>query len=209
MDLKLKLNNKRKLMMLAFTLMLMIGVVNNLRGQVGPLIMDDFSLNYSQLGFLLSFLSLGAVIVFFLSGKLIEKFGLIKILIYGLLHTGVSLGAVYLSPGYYYLLSSFFFVSMGLTLLNIVSVTIISLSFSNTRGKMINLLHLFYGLGGIIAPYFVTLVLKGGFSWAHSFLFSTVLIIIIFTQFKTSKLPETRATKKRSKSSEHQRAPSG
>ncbi len=196
MDLKLKLNNKRKLMMLAFTLMLMIGVVNNLRGQVGPLIMDDFSLNYSQLGFLLSFLSLGAVIVFFLSGKLIEKFGLIKILIYGLLHTGVSLGAVYLSPGYYYLLISFFFVSMGLTLLNIVSVTIISLSFSNTRGKMINLLHLFYGLGGIIAPYFVTLVLKGGFSWAHSFLFSTVLIIIIFTQFKTSKLPETRASKK-------------
>lgn len=195
MDLKLKLNNKRKLMMLAFTLMLMIGVVNNLRGQVGPLIMDDFSLNYSQLGFLLSFLSLGAVIIFFLSGKLIEKFGLIKILIYGLLHTGVSLGAVYLSPGYYYLLISFFFVSMGLTLLNIVSVTIISLSFSNTRGKMINLLHLFYGLGGIIAPYFVTLVLKGGFSWAHSFLFSTVLIIIIFTQFKISKLPETRASK--------------
>jgi len=196
MDLNIKLDNKRRLMMLAFTLMLMIGVVNNLRGQVGPLIMDDFSLNYSQLGFLLSFLSLGAVIVFFLSGKLIEKFGLIKILIYGLIHTGISLGAVYLSPGYYYLLISFFFVSMGLTLLNIVSVTIISLSFSNTRGKMINLLHLFYGLGGIIAPYFVTLVLKGGFSWAHSFLFSTILIIIIFTQFKASKLPETRASKK-------------
>jgi len=39
---------------------------------------------------------------------------------------------------------------------------------------MINLLHLFYGAGGIIAPYFVTLVLKLGFSWNYSFLFSIV-----------------------------------
>jgi fucose permease len=195
---KYKINNKTKIMILAFTSMLMIGIVNNLRGQIGPLIMDDFALNYSQLGFLFSFLSIGPIIIFFWSGKLIEKFGLIKILLYGLVHTAVSLVAVYLSSGYYYLLISFFLVSMGLTLLNIVSVTIISLSFSERRGKMINLLHLFYGLGGIFSPYFVTLVLKMGFSWAHSFLFSIILIFIIIIQFKTSSLPETKASKNKS-----------
>src|SRR6056297_3658814 len=198
MGYEFKFNNKTRIMFLAFTSMLMIGIVNNLRGQIGPLIMDDFVLNYSQLGFLFSFLSIGAIIVFFLSGKLIEKFGLLKILLYGLFHTAISLLAVYFSSNYYYLLISFFLVSMGLTLLNIVSVTIISLSFSHKRGKMINLLHLFYGLGGIVSPYFVSLVLKMGFSWAHSFLFSLVLIIIIIIQLISSSLPEIRATKEKS-----------
>jgi hypothetical protein len=59
---KFKLDNKRKIMIMAFTSMLMIGIVNNLRGQIGPLIMDDFALNYSQLGFLFSFLSIGAIL---------------------------------------------------------------------------------------------------------------------------------------------------
>lgn len=188
-------NNKRRLMILAFSMMLTIGIVNNLRGQIGPLIIDDFGLSYSQLGFLFSFLSIGPILVFFFSGKLIEKFGLLKVLVYGLIHTALSLFAVHISPGYYYLLISFFFVSLGLTLLNIVSVTIISLGYSNQRGKMINLLHLFYGLGGIIAPYFVTLLIRWGFGWSHSFLFSIIFITIVFVEFKNSKLPETRASK--------------
>jgi fucose permease len=195
---KFKLDNKRKIMIMAFTLMFTQGVVNNFRGQIGPLIMDDFALNYSKLGFLLSFLSVGAIIIYFISGKLIEEFGLIRVLIYGLFHTTAALIAVYLSPGYYILLISFFAVGIGLTLLNMVSVTIISLSFSNTRGKMINLLHLFYGLGGIVSPYIVTLVVNNGFRWAHSFLFSTLLIIIIFIEFKTSSLPNTETSKTKS-----------
>ncbi|MFW5794773.1 MAG: MFS transporter [Bacillota bacterium] len=195
---KFKLSNKIKIMIMSFTSMLMIGIVNNLRGQIGPLIMDDFALNYSQLGFLFSFLSIGAIIIFFLSGKMIEKYGLINIFLYGLVHTAVSLLAVYLSSGYYYLLISFFSISMGLTLLNIVSVTVISMSFSQRRGKMINLLHLFYGLGGIISPYFVTLILKMGFSWAHSFLFSLIFIVIIIIQYKSSRLPEFEASKSQS-----------
>jgi fucose permease len=175
--------------------MMMNGVVNNLRAQVGPYIIEDYALNYSKLGILLSFISIGSMLLYFLSGKLIEKFGLIKLLFYGIVYNSVSLIAIYLAPNYYFLTFSFFLLGSGLTLLNIVSVNLISISYSENRGKMINLLHLFYGVGGIIAPYFVTLVLKLGFSWAHSFLFSIVLLLIIFIEFDTASIPEIEASK--------------
>ncbi|SDK61848.1 MFS transporter [Halanaerobium congolense] len=149
------IKNKQRLMILAFTIMMMNGVVNNLRAQVGPYIIEDYALNYSKLGILLSFISIGSMLLYFLSGKLIEKFGLIKLLFYGIIYNIISLAAIYLSPNYYFLTFSFFLLGSGLTLLNIVSVNLISISYSKNRGKMINLLHLFYGLGGIIAPYFV------------------------------------------------------
>jgi len=187
------IKNKKKIIILAFTIMFMNGVVNNIRGQVGPYIMDDFGLNYSRLGFLLSFISIGAMLVFFISGKLIEKFGLIKLLFYGVLYNTLTLAAVYLSINYYTLLVSFFFLGSGITLLNILAVNLTSISYSEKRAKMINLLHLFYGAGGIIAPYFVTSVLKLGFSWNYSFLFSIILLVIIFFESNSASLPDLEA----------------
>lgn len=188
------IKNKQRLMILAFTIMMMNGVVNNLRSQVGPYIIEDYALNYSRLGILLSFISMGAMFFYFLSGKLIEKFGLIKLLFYGVIYNAVALISIYFSINYYTLTAAFFILGSGLTLLNIVSVNLISISYSKNRGKMINLLHLFYGLGGIVAPYFVTFVIKIGFSWAHSFLFSIALLVIIFIEFKTAAIPEIEAS---------------
>ncbi|TDO71146.1 fucose permease [Halanaerobium saccharolyticum] len=184
------IKNKKKIIILAFTIMFMVGVVNNIRGQVGPYIMDDFGLNYSRLGFLLSFISIGSMLVYFISGKLIEKFGLLKILFYGIIHNILSLTIVYLSSNYYALIFALFLVGAGVTILSISAINLISISYSEKRGKMINLLHLFYGAGGIVAPYFVTLVLKLGFSWNYSFLFSIVLLVIIFFEFNSASLPE-------------------
>lgn len=189
------IKNKQRLMILSFTIMMMNGIVNNLRAQVGPYIIEDYALNYSRLGILLSFISMGAMLSYFISGKLIEKFGLIKLLFYGMIYNAVALLAVYFSTNYYTLTAGFFILGSGLTLLNIVSVNIISISYSKNRGKMINLLHLFYGLGGIAAPYFVTLVIKLGFTWAHSFLFSIILVVIIFIEFKTAIIPEIKVSK--------------
>ena len=189
------IKNKQRLMILAFTIMMMNGIVNNLRAQVGPYIIEDYGLNYSRLGILLSFISMGAMFLYFISGKLIEKFGLIKLLFYGVIYNSLALLAIYFSINYYTLTAAFFILGSGLTLLNIVSVNLISISYSKNRGKMINLLHLFYGLGGIVAPYFVTLVIKIGFSWAHSFLFSIILLVIIFIEFKTAVIPEIEASK--------------
>ena len=102
----------------------MNGIVNNIRGQVGPYIMDDFGLNYSRLGFLFSFISIGSMLVYFISGKLIEKFGLIKILFYGIIHNIVALTIVYLSANYYALLFSLFLVGSGITLLSIAAINL-------------------------------------------------------------------------------------
>lgn len=191
------IKNKNKIIILAFTIMFMNGVVNNLRSQVGPYIMDDFGLNYSRLGILLSFISIGSMVVFFISGKLIEKFGLIKLLFYGVIYNILTLSAVYFSISYYTLIPAFFFLGSGITLLNIIAINLTSISYSEKRGKMINLLHLFYGVGGIVAPYYVTTLLKFGLSWNYSFLFSIFLLIIIFLEFNLVSLPKIESGSKK------------
>ena len=177
--------------------MFMNCVVNNLRSQVGPYIMDDFGLNYSRLGVLLSFISIGSMVVFFISGKLIEKFGLIKLLFYGVIYNILTLSAVHFSISYYALIPAFFFLGSGITLLNIIAINLTSISYSEKRGKMINLLHLFYGAGGIVAPYYVTTLLKFGLSWNYSFLFSIFLLIIIFFEFNSVSLPNIESSGKK------------
>ena len=191
------IKNKNKIIILAFTIMFMNGVVNNLRSQVGPYIMDDFGLNYSRLGVLLSFISIGSMVVFFISGKLIEKFGLIKLLFYGVIYNILTLSAVHFSISYYALIPAFFFLGSGITLLNIIAINLTSISYSEKRGKMINLLHLFYGAGGIVAPYYVTTLLKFGLSWNYSFLFSIFLLIIIFLEFNSVSLPNIESSGKK------------
>lgn len=191
------IKNKQRLIILAFTMMLTHGIINNLRGQVGPYIINDLKLNYSQLGFLLSFISIGAMSIFFLSGKIIEKYGLYKLLSYGLIHTTAALLSVHYAQNYYSLIFSLFLLGSGLTIINIIAVNITSITYSEKRGKMINLLHLFYGVGGIIAPYFVTFVLKSGFKWSYSFLFSIIFIIFIFFELKKVKIPKIEASSKK------------
>lgn len=191
------LKNKKKIIILAFTIMFMNGVVNNIRGQVGPYIMDDFGLNYSRLGFLLSFISIGSMLVYFISGKLIEEFGLVKIIFYGIIHNILALIIVYLADNYYALIFALFLVGSGITILSIAAINLTSIYYNEKRGKMINLLHLFYGAGGIFASYFVTLVLKLGFSWNYSFLFSIILLIIIFFQFNSASLPDIESGEKK------------
>jgi len=191
------IKNKKKIIILAFTIMFMIGVINNIRGQVGPYIMDDFGLNYSRLGFLFSFISIGSMLVYFISGKLFEKFGLLKILFYGIIHNIVALTIVFLSADYYILIFGLFLVGAGVTILSISAINLTSISYTKKRGKMINLLHLFYGAGGIIAPYFVTSVLKLGFSWNYSFLFAIILLIIIFLEFNSASIPSIESSGKK------------
>ncbi|SFL70957.1 Fucose permease [Halanaerobium salsuginis] len=182
--------NRNKLLIMAFTIMLMNGVVNNLRGQIGPFIIEQYSLSYSKLGFLFSFFSIGSMVVFFFTGKLIERFGLVRLLLGGLVTNFIALSLFFWINSYYLLILAFTLIGIGLTILNISAVNLVSISYSKKRGKMINLLHLFYGIGGISAPYFVTVLIKNGFSWSSSFLFSLIFVIIIGWQFKLVSLPQ-------------------
>lgn len=185
--------NSKKIIIMSFTIMLTVGVVKNLRGQLGPYIIDDLELNYSRLGFLFSFLSIGSMLVYPIGGKLIEKFPLKRLLLFGIIYNITALLAIYFSTSYYFLLLAFLLVGSGLTLLSIIAINLVSITCRENRGKMINLLHLFYGVGGIVAPYFVSLTLKLNFSWAEVFLFSIALLLIVLWEFRAASLPELGA----------------
>jgi fucose permease len=131
--------------------------------------------------------------VYFVSGKLIENLGLIKIIFFGVIYNMLALITVYFSSNYYALIPAFFLVGSGITILSISAINLTSITYSKKRGKMINLLHLFYGAGGIVTPYFVTSVIKLGFSWNYSFLFSIILLVIIFFESNSASLPDLEA----------------
>lgn len=200
----LKFDNKKRLILMTFIMMLTIGIINNIRGQIGPLIINDFDLNYSRLGFIFSFLSIGSMFTSFFIGKLVEKFGFINLITYGIIHNFISIILIYLANSYYTLLLAFLMLGIGIPIITVSALNIISISFSDKKGKMINFMQGFYGLGGVLAPYIVSVVVKADLRWAYSYFFILFLYLIILFLFKITSVPEMEIKEKKeiSKTSE-------
>lgn len=182
--------NHRKLIILVFFMMLIFGITGNLRGQIGPLLQQDYQINHSKLGFVLGCISIGGIIANFLSGVLIQIFNLKKVLIAGILLS--IIGFIWLNyiSQYYLLIIVILTIGIGLGVLNISINTLASEVFTKNKGKMNNRLHLFFGIGGVITPFYANAILGFGFEWEMIYTFSIILVsaILIFTIF--SKFPE-------------------
>ncbi|AGB40328.1 fucose permease [Halobacteroides halobius DSM 5150] len=172
--------NHRLLVILAFMVILVFGIFTNLRGQVNPLIQQDYKIDYSQLGLVLGFFSGGSILATFFGGTLIQKYNLKVIFWSGLLIQSCGLIFIGFIDSYYLLLIVMVIMGVGLGTLNVSGNTLASHVFTKNKGRMMNLFHLFFGIGGMIAPQYANQVFKLGFSWEATYFLGVVLVIILF-----------------------------
>ncbi|PRX26641.1 fucose permease [Orenia metallireducens] len=182
--------NRKKLIILVFFMMFIFGIIANLRGQIGPLIQQDYQINHSKLGLVLGCLSIGGIIANFLSGISIQRFSLKKVLIAGTLLSILSFIWLNYISQYYLLIIVILTIGIGLGIINISMNTLASEVFTRNKGKMMNRLHLFFGIGGVITPIYANAILGLGFEWEMIYTFSIILVsaILIFTMY--SKFPK-------------------
>src|SRR6056297_2926286 len=178
----------KKLVFLAFMMMIMLGFINNMRGTLIPPIRDFFAVNYSQIGIMLMAATFGFMTSTFLGGIAASHFGLKKVIAFGFSAAAISIFSMGYINSFYYLILLMAVLGIGLGSIEIGANSLGAKIFIEKSGMMMNMLHLFFGVGASIGPRYAGWLLSLDFEWYQIYLTALVFIIILliflfFTNF--------------------------
>ncbi|SJZ32626.1 MFS transporter [Selenihalanaerobacter shriftii] len=176
----------------AFAIILVFGIIINLKGVVNPLIQDDYNINYSQLGFILSSYAFGSILSTSIGGFLIQKIGLKRNFFVGFFFSSMALIMVSFINEYSLLSIAMVIMGFGMGTLNVSSNTLVSRIFTKNKGKMMNVFHLFFGIGGFLAPIYARIVFEFSFGWEATYSFGVIFIFLLFLFTLVCKFPDPK-----------------
>lgn len=184
------------LIILAFLMMATFGFITNIKGVVLPSIKDYFSVTYGQIGLMLFLASLGFTFGTFLGGLAGDKYGQKKVLLVGFLLLGLGMGLMPLAESFYFLVIIMFLNNIGMGTIEIGVNSLGAKIFLKNTAVMMNLLHLFYGVGATIGPKYTGLMLANNFKWQNTYFYTLALVAVIFIYLLFSNFPEQKNTDK-------------
>jgi fucose permease len=187
-------NNKKSLVVLAFAIMALLGFIMTLKGALIPSIKSDFNISYSSVGLMFLIGDIGYMLATLLGGIAAEKLGLKRIFYLGFIAAISAIIGINFTNSF---LGLILFMTMLLTGMGFFEIGLNSLGakiFTANTAVMMSLLHFFYGVGSSISPKYAGSLLIRGFSWKKVYLFSLLLIGLIFVFLILSHFPQNEAT---------------
>jgi len=189
-----KMKKNVALIILAFLMMATFGFITNIKGVVLPSIKDYFSITYGQIGLMLFIASLGFTLATFLGGLAGDKYGQKKVLLVGFLLLGLGMALMPLAESFYFLVMIMFINNIGMGTIEIGVNSLGAKIFLKNTAVMMNLLHLFYGVGATIGPKYTGWLLANNFKWQNTYFYTLALIATIFIYLLFSNFPEQENT---------------
>lgn len=116
-----------------------------------PTIKEALSIDKSQLGFAIFFLSLGVFTVFPIASTIINKIGVGKATWYGVIFSCVAAMLPILAPSYYTLMAGLFLFGASNGFTDIAMNTLITEVEKKDNAKFMSAAHGFFSLGGVFA----------------------------------------------------------
>jgi len=153
-----------------YLLMMLIGIVENVKGPLIINIKTFYGVDYTMMGLFLSAGSFGFILSTFLGGFLADKIGRKSVLISGLILIIAGILGIFAARKFIVFLIFAFVMNMGMGLLEIGINAVASIVFIVNQALMMNLLHFFYGVGAIISPNMTAKLLHINFSWQQVYL---------------------------------------
>lgn len=176
----------------------LFGFIDNMKGTTIPFILQDAGYSYSEGGTIIFSEYTGFFIATFAAGLLADLFGKK----FTLVMSGVCLifGAIGYasSSGLLMLIVFIFFIGLGLGSLELSGSNVISEVHTHNKGRYLNLLNAFYGVGSIITPIVTGYLLNLGVSWRVVYRYSLFVIVPITMYFLIMRYPKGDAAKEKS-----------
>ncbi len=170
-----------KLMTIAnFICFIIYGFVDNLKGSTLSSILVDQSFSHVIGGSLILWSNLGSVISVILVSFIFGAGGRKSTLIIGLSVMAGSMGFFAIVTGKYFMFAGMALIGGSAGIINLSSQSIIASIHSNNRGKFLNLLTFFYGVGAMSAPLFASLILLTDSRWRNVYLIAGIPVIFVF-----------------------------
>lgn len=170
----------RKLFLLFFIQLFLLGLGGSIVGPLIPILSDSFNVNFDIIGSTLSLNAFGLLLASLFSGILSEKFGKRNIFTSGSILFTVSFLSLYFSSNFIYFTLSYivFGISWGIIIVN--SVSIISDIFQLNRSKIIIRLNIGFLTGAFFAPILVSGILFLNISLRYIFLSVALINLFLF-----------------------------
>lgn len=116
-----------------------------------PTVKESLSIDKSQLGIAIFFLSLGVFTVFPIAAKIINKFGVGKVTWYGILFNGIAALLPLLAPNYYTLMIALYLFGATQGMTDIAMNTLVTEIEKEDKKSFMSAAHGFFSLGGVLA----------------------------------------------------------
>ena len=183
--------NHYLMIFITYSVMLMFGFIENLKGMAIPPIRNEFHVDFAIIGTMVFFSSLGYLITCFLGGILSEKLGHKITISIGYLLLISSTLLIYSSPNIIVVNILMFTMFCGLGIFETSGNLLAGEVFTKNTAVMLNFMHLFYGLGSVIGPKFAGFYLISGHTWKQYYLYASFICIIFFIITLIIKFPKS------------------
>lgn len=171
----------------------LFGFIDNLKGTTIPAILKDVGFNYSKGGTIIFSEYTGFFLATFFAGLLADLLGKkFSLVLAGLC---LILGVIgYASSSHLAMFVAFIFlIGLGLGSLELSGSNIISGIHEQHKGRYMNLLNAFYGIGSIITPILAGHFLNIGLSFRTIYRYSLFVIVPITVYFIVMRYPRDTA----------------
>ena len=199
--------NKRLLTVISYLGYFIIGIITVVLSPSLPFMIKDFNISLGVAGAAFTARAGGSFFGVFLGGILADKFGKKPLIIMGCLVQGLAMAAIATTKSWSMVL--LFFVINGVfggflgTSLN----TLVADIYADRRGAAMNALHGVYGVGSLIGPVAVGLVLTCQFGWRLVFYGASALWILYLLLILTLGLSIPESEKKEDLSGKQKQIP--
>ena len=191
-------NNLRfkHLIALVFLCMAVFGLMENIKGTLIPPIREQFGVDYSTIGLMLFISSFGYLLSTLIGGMAAEKFGEKAILMFAFIVLTASAALFYLTNSFPMTVALLLLNSAGFGCIEVAVNSLGARIFIRNAAVMMNITHLFYGLGSTISPKYAGHILARSLPWNYVFTITLAILIPVLIYLAFLRFPETPKEKK-------------
>ncbi|NFV14493.1 MFS transporter [Clostridium sp. FAM 1755] len=160
--------------------MILIAVCDSTRGIFIPIFKNQFNVNNTKIGLMLTISTLGYTLFTYLGGILCEKKGQKKVYSIGILIISICFLLLNFVPNYIILVILMFLINGGQAFLAISSNTIIPIIFISFQAIIMNLTHFNYGMGLALSQRIFGILLYRGITWRRIYLCLSIVTFIVY-----------------------------
>lgn len=152
----------------SFLSFFVFGFVDNLKGPILPSLLRDLDLNYSQGGGILFGAYIGFVIATLITGPVADMAGNRVVLMLAGVFTLMGLAGASLANSYGLLFGAMLVFGLGMGAIEVGGNGLIAELHQRNRGRYMNLLAVFHGVGSLLVPMYASALLSAGISWRQA-----------------------------------------
>ncbi|MBU5301921.1 MFS transporter [Clostridium sporogenes] len=160
--------------------MILVAVCDSTRGIFIPIFKNEFNVNNTKIGLMITISTLGYTVFTYLGGVLCQKKGQKRVYSIGLLIISISFLLLNFTPNYIILVILMFLINGGQAFLAISSNTIIPIIFISFQAIIMNLAHFNYGMGLALSQRISGMLLYRGITWRRIYLYLSIITFIVY-----------------------------